>query len=232
VADGIDHDYDLVALQLNPEVDFTITSPTSASYAYSFDPRDPAAEVDVIYLYVKDLKALAAGTYSGDPNIPQRLARTWDTSGLGGLTSADYATILARDPFANGSTTIDLTRFDLQFGQTFPYQPPPQGGQPITTTGSLSYETTSTQGQTATDEYQVGISKSVETSFLGWFTNNFTSSSSTTWTSSVMQEYTVGSGQSAAASITGPSYGYTGPTDVQVYKDNIYGTFMFAWVNQ
>src|SRR5262249_44826022 len=35
--------------------------------------------------------------------------------------------------------------------------------------------------------------------------------------------------QTAALSLTGPSSAYTGPTDLQVFKDNVYGTFMFAF---
>jgi len=49
-----------------------------------------------------------------------------------------------------------------------------------------------------------------------------------TWTSKVMQQYTIGTGQSAMVSITGPAdCTYSGFQDVQVYQDNIYGTFLF-----
>jgi hypothetical protein len=236
---GIDHDYDQILVWLNPEVDFTVTSSNSSSYNYSYDPRDPANEVDWIPLTVLDWKALQAGTYASspdfDPDVVKRLARVWAPNlenGTGpGLTTADYATILARDPFASGSATVDMTRFDLQFGETFPYIPAAPGGQPATTSANVTFQTTSTQGMTATDSYQVGISESTDASFLNFFTTNFTSSSSTTWTAKTTQQYTVGTGQTAAVSVTGPPSGYTGQTDIQVYKDNIYGTFLFVFVN-
>lgn len=178
---------------------------------------------------MKDLKALEAGTYTG--NLLNIFARTWDlpTDGSGrGLTSSDYAKILARDPFANGSTTIDSTRFDLLFGSAFNYTPAACAGQPPTDTGMQGRSIVSTQGQTATDAYQTSFSESSDTTFLGFLTLNLTSSTSMTWTSKVMQQYTIGTNQSAMVSITGPSdCTYSGFTDVQVYQDNIYGTFLF-----
>lgn len=235
---GIDHDYDQVLVWLNPVANFALTSSTSAIWSYSFDQRDPANEVDVIALYVKDLKALQGGTYCCDSSIPQRLARTWaqnsdDGSGPG-LTSDDYAAILARDPFSNGQTTIDSTRFDLQSGSTFSYSPPPCGGQPDTTTYTQNYQTTSTQGQTATDTYNVKYGKSGQASFLNWLQGNatFMTQQELTWTNKWGHQTSQGSGQSAKLSITGPKdCTYTGKTNVQVYQDNVYKTFMFAFVD-
>src|SRR6266513_379148 len=224
-----------ISVWLNPAADFTLTSSTGAIWNFRFDEQDPADEVDGIDLYGKDLKALRDGTFNGDPNIPQRLARTWaqaNTDGSGpGLTSQDYAAILASDPFANGQTPIDSTRFDLEGGSTFPYQPPPCGFQPDTTVFNQSYQTTSTQGTTATDEHSVEFSLSDKGSFLGWFNANYTASQMFKWTNKWGHQVTQGSGQSAKLSITGPSdCTYSGLTNVQVYQDNVYGTFMFAFV--
>jgi hypothetical protein len=231
---GINHDYDQIIVQLNPEIDFTITSPFSASYVDAFDPRDPTKEVDAIYLTVKDLKALQAGTYNADPTVLQRLKRAWAPNladgSAPGLTSTDYTAILAQDPLANG-TTIDSVRFDEQFGVTFPYQPPPQGGQPLTVSGGVTLQTTSTLGMSATTTYATGTSVSAGVTFGNWFNTNFTKTTSTTWKTVAAQQYTVGSGQTSTVSITGPNYGYTGPTNLVIYKDNIYGTFMFFLIN-
>jgi len=228
--DGVDHNYDLILVWINPEIDYTLTSGTSATYQEAFDPKDPANEMDVIQVFVKDLKTLQAGTYRGD--LLSIFARTWadlPTDGSGrALTSSDYAKILARDPFANGSTTIDSTRFDLLFGSTFNYTPAACGGQPPTDTGMQGRSIVTTQGQTATDAYQTSFSESTDTTFLGFLSVNLTSSTSMTWTSKVMQQYTIGTGQSAMVSITGPAdCTYSGFQDVQVYQDNIYGTFLF-----
>jgi hypothetical protein len=158
-AAGIDHDYDVIRVWLNPKVNITAYTPSSLQWTgYSYDMRDPAAEMEIIPLYVYWLKNPST---IPSPYPATYLARPWDTSGLGGLTNADYAAILARDPFANPSynpNTDPNKRFDLQAGETFAYQPPPPGGQPITQTYSISYQTTSTAGQSAQDTYQVGFS--------------------------------------------------------------------------
>ena len=48
--------------------------------------------------------------------------------------------------------------------------------------------------------------------------------------SSVSQSASQTSGQAATLFLTGPNTGYTGPTDLQVYQDTVYGTFLFAFV--
>jgi hypothetical protein len=229
-ADGINHDFDIVWVWLNPKVDVTITSPTSIEWnGYSYDMRDPAGEMDIVPLYVAWLK-----TPSMIPaDVANRLARTWDTSGLGGLTSVDYDIILARDPFATNPSydPNGTSRFDLEFGQTFTYEPPPQGGQPITQTYSVSYQTTSTFGQGVQDTYQIGFS--IDTEFHGGFLGRIQvmvrDSTNFTWVNKWNQLSTQMTGQTASLSITGPAFsdGYTGPTAIQVWKDNVYGTFMF-----
>ncbi|MBZ5694138.1 MAG: hypothetical protein LAN36_02125 [Acidobacteriia bacterium] len=232
---GIDHDFDLVWVWLNPKVNLMITSPTKIEWTgYSYNLDDPAAEMDIIPLYVTWLK----NPSTIPTNVASILARTWDTSGVSGLTTADYAAILARDPFADPSYTIPpgLTtspdhRFDLQVGETFTYEPPPSGGQPITETFSSSYQMTTTSGQGAQDTYDVEFS--VDRKFTGNFGIQIgvelKSSTKTTWANKWSELTTQMVGQTAGLSITGPatSDNYTGPTDIQVWKDNVYGTFMF-----
>jgi hypothetical protein len=55
-----------------------------------------------------------------------------------------------------------------------------------------------------------------------------------TWTTSTRSSTTntLSPGQKAAFSITGPaaSDNYTGPTAIQIWRDNIYGSYMFYGV--
>jgi len=238
--DGINHDYDVILLWLNPVISVNLTGNSTGQIpGYSFDASDPANEADVVPVYVKWLKdALKTPPVPLPPGIADSLARRWavpPTDGTGtGLTANDFAQILKRDPFANGATTIDPKRFDLQAGETFAYEPPPNGGQAINQKFSLQYQTTSLLGQTATDAYQVGFS-------LGGSANvgdlndllkqTLKVAGSLTWSHSVQNQTTEILGQTATLSLTGPCFGYVGPTDVQVYQDNIYGTFMFSFVN-
>lgn len=227
---GINHDYDVILVWINPVVNLNVLSSSSAEWSgFSFDSNDPAGEVDVIPLYVKWLK----NPSTMPPGVTNALARTWakppaDGSGAA-LTPNDFAIILARDPFANGSTTIDPARFDLT-GQTFSYAPPPNGGQPLTQKLTLSYETTSTLGQTAQDQYTNSFSVQVDTSVAKFISATFKDTTTTTWTTSATQTATQTQGQTATLNLTDPTGAYTGPTDLLVYQDNVYGTFMFAFV--
>jgi len=60
-----------------------------------------------------------------------------------GLTAADYAAILAVDPFASGATAIDPNRF-LPTTFSFPYNPPLTAADPV---AALKY----TQSNTVTN---------------------------------------------------------------------------------
>ncbi|HLJ85702.1 MAG TPA: hypothetical protein VKZ53_02705 [Candidatus Angelobacter sp.] len=222
---GVNHDFDQIFIWLNPTIQIAHLNNNVIIGQGGFDPTDPTGEMDVIPLFVIDLKNLVNGTFTGDPDIPLRLSRTWAGSN-GGLTTADLNTILARDPFANGATTIDATRFTLT-GQNFNYLPPPAGGQPDKTTLMLNYVQTTMQGQTATDTYSVGTTTTVSTTFLGFLTNSMTNSNTLTWTSTFNTQNTQSTGQVSTLNLTGPPAGYTGPTNLQVFQDNIYGTFMF-----
>lgn len=224
---GIDHDLDIVLVWLNPRADFYVTSPSGANWSYSFDQRDPANGMDIIQLYISQLKDPSTIT---DPDIITRLAKTWDTSGLGGLTNADLLAIAQRDPFYNLGTTpastVDPTRFDVEGGETFSYIPPPPGGQPTTTTFTETYQTTTTQGQSATDQYTVAFTTKGSLGARQFFSANLTVTDMLQWTNKWTRQHSQSTTQSSSFSITGPPAGYTGLTNVQLYKDNVYGTFM------
>ena len=235
-ADGLDHDYDVVFVWLNPKVNVTVgvTPNTVLWNGYSYDPRDPLQDLDVVPIYVYCLKD-PTSTALGCTDVQSRLARSWDTSGLGGLTSTDLATILSRDPFASNPSYNPATdasaRYDLQQGEAINYAVAAPGGQPITYTQSAVSQATTTAGQGASDSYQVGFSldASFKGGFLGDITADLKSSNTTTWMNKWSTTDTQTVGQTAALSITGPAStdNYTGPTAFQLWKDNVYGTFMF-----
>ena len=232
-ATGISHDYDIIWVWLNPEVSLDFTGPDSMQWnGYAYDPADDANEMEVVPLTVAELKnpaLLPAGTLA-------RLSRSWDKSGLGGLTTTDYADILEADPFVanpNFNPNTDAThRFDLQNGETFSYTPANPGGQPITQTYSISTQSTTSQGQGASDTHSAGLAID-DTLSGGIFGTKVTASLKISNTYSTTNKWSTllngGSGQTASLSITGPAAtdGYTGPTTIQVWRDNVYGSFMF-----
>jgi hypothetical protein len=229
---GIDHDYDVVAIWLNPEADFIANSATTATWSYVSDPRDAADEVDYVYLSISQLVNPSTIT---DTDTLHRLQRTWAGTGQG-LTNADLLTIAQRDPFYNLHNTdpssVNATRFDLVGGTTFPYEPPACGGQPITDIFSQAYQATTTLGRTSTDSYSVTYTQSGGVDFAKWFKANWTASTTETTTNKWSSSNSSTSSIKDTFSITGPAdCHYAGQTDVQAYQDNVYGTFMFDFVN-
>ncbi len=244
--DGVDHDFDVILLWINPAVNLTITgSGTAQIPSLAFDPSDPANEVDVVPVYVTWLKH----PETMPDGVKNALARTWaaplSDGSSPGLIAADFTDILKADPFTDPNYVLTLTpgtnttadnRFDLQGGGTFAFEPPPSGGQPITQTFSLEYQATSTQGQSAKDEHTTSFSRSATANkptdkidqFLAL---SLSATNSWTWSNKVSSQTSTMTGQTASLSLTGPCVGYTGPTDVQIFQDNVYGTFMFSFVN-
>lgn len=243
---GLDYDADVIWVWLNPSANFSI-SPSTPSVpiwtGYSYDTRDPVGEMDVIGIQVAYLN----GHSSIPSNIASVLARTWApnlANGSGqGLTTADYASILAADPFASalangssytippGTATTTDGRFVLTGNQEIQYAPPPMGDGPITETYSVALTTTTIQGQAGKDTRQVGFAVDINASggFLVDFTDDLKISNTLTWTNQWSTQSTQNFGQTAALSVTGPAFtdNYTGPVEFDVYQDTVYGTFMF-----
>jgi hypothetical protein len=238
-AAGVDHDYDTIYVWLNPEVFLTVFSPVSVTLnGYGYDARDTITGMDVIPLTVGQLKGVQAIT---DPLVQERLARSWDGE-LGGLTSTDFQQILQADPFvANPSfnpNTDTSHRFELPeladgtpLDLIFNYVPAPPGGQPTTQSFSSNYSGTSVSGQAAKDTYSVGYSLDgdVQGSFFLSLKTTMAFTTTYSYTNQWSNTVTAGTSQSASFTIVPPlsTDGYTGPTALQVWKDNVYGTFMF-----
>lgn len=234
-AAGINHDYDIIWIWLNPAIELTLTGPASFNWnGFAYNPADPVNQMDVLYLYVYELKNPSLIP----PNVAARLARTWDVSGVGGLTDADYQAILAANPFAGNplyDPNMDSSgRFSLAGGRTFDYRPAGVGGQPVREDFEVTAQTSSSTTSTAQDTRSIGFSidHRVHQKFTVGFELNLRFAR--TWTSSTRSSTTntQGSGQRAALSITGPlaTDNYTGPTAIQIWRDNIYGSFMFFGV--
>jgi hypothetical protein len=228
---GIDHTQDIIWIWLNPSIKVTVFPGTAVPIrisAVAWDGTDPD-EMDVYPISVADLQSLAAGVVPVNIDIT-RLNRGW--SATGALTTADYTSILAADPFVANpqlDPSADGThRFDA-VGQTINYTPAGSGAQPIVTAYTSSYQTTTTAGMTATDSHSVGLSFSGTIPWSEFVQSKLSITTTWTWANTWGSLLTNTSTQSANFSITSPllTDGYTGPTAITVWKDNVYGTFMF-----
>lgn len=212
--DGIDHNRDQIWLWLRPML--KVTLPTTSSVTWTFDPSQT---MNIQFVFVGHLK---------DPSqMPPGVKDQLDAAGL---TTSDYAQILLADPFANGDVPVDPNRF-ATLNTTFPYEPPFAPGDPSPTFSfTATHEVTSTSTSTTTKEYTTGLTISGDTNFLQVFKTSLKADNSWTWTDENSHSDAVGSSESASVTIGGPSFGYTGPTDVAVYYDLIYKTFAFQFL--
>lgn len=211
--DGIDHDHDIIYLLLNPEIDVSFSGKNNIVWDMGY--TGPFA--DIQYVYVGWLKSPA--------KMPSYLAGTLAAHGV---TVADYQNILQADPFALGATTIDANRY-LPTNTSIPYEPPFSPGDPAPTfTYVQKNDLTNTQSASSQLAYSVGLNVSGSAGFLGLFKATMAVDGSWTWTDSFDSSSSDTQSQSALVTVGSPSYGYTGPTDYEVYYDSLFKTFMFA----
>jgi len=245
-AAGLNHDADVIWVWLNPVMSFTTPTPQSLNFTgFLFDTRDPVGEMDVFPIQVQYL--------NGHSTIPQNirdvLNRTWapllDDGSSPALNNADFAQILKADPLADPAYVVNVpagknctadARFCRTANQNLTYSPPPPGLPPVTQTFSAAYEKTTVDGQGGSDTRTLGFSTDIAASggFLADFTADIKFAHTFTWVNKWSSTTTNKAGQTASLSITGPAAAanYTGPTEFDVYQDTVYGTFMFAPVNQ
>lgn len=226
---GIDHSNDIIWVWLNPGVNISIPSPNSIVVnGYGYNAADPLNEMDIIFLYVGWLQN--PSTMPSD--VASRLARTWDTSGVGSLTTADYTSILAADPFVGNPSfnpnTDTTDRFTLAGGQNFDYEPAGAGEQPVPQSFTFTTQNISTNTMSTKDTRSVSASITAQLGAFVFFnsvTNTYTYTSTSQWTKVVTDT----TNQMVTISITPPAAtdNYTGPTAIQCWRDNIYGSYMF-----
>lgn len=209
--DGIDHDRDQIWLWLNPKIGLTLTA-TSASWTLQ-----DGQTADIQFVFVGHLK---------NPNLmPPGVAARLQTYGI---TTADFPNILSADPFANGSPAIDPARYQ-SVHTTFPYEPPFAQGDPVTTfKTTITNANTDSNSLTKENEYTLGATVQGDTGFFSLFQTEIKSEDSWTWTNSKTTGSSTSTTESASATVGGPSFGYTGPTDMGVYYDVYYKTFLFV----
>jgi hypothetical protein len=211
--DGIDHDKDRFYLWLNPMLTITIDPDNNLDWELGVD----GPTMMIQYVEVAWLK---------DPSkFPPGVKRDLDAAGL---TPADYATILDTDPFSYGKTDFDPNRF-LPTTQSFPYEPPDSANDPVpvekyTQTNTVTY----TAGHTTTVVYGVSIGGSIHVPILG----SLKLSGAFEWTDTSSSVSTLASSQSATVTVGGPAFGYAGPTDVLVYWDTVFNSWMFRFPNE
>jgi Domain of unknown function (DUF5050) len=215
-ADGINHDEDKFMLWLNPVIDISIDPENNMDWGIG---------VNGAFMNIQDVNA---GWLRDPSTLPDGLKEELDAAHL---TTDDYKTILSLDPFLSDEATIDTKRF-LLTTQAFPYEPPLNAADSaVTTTYTQSSVVTNTATKTVTQSY--GVSATVAAGFnIGIFSASTKDTASFTWTDASSNSTVEGTTQSATVIVGGPSFGYQGSTEVLVYWDRVYSSFMFAFATE
>lgn len=210
--DGINHGHDLFYLWLNPLLNFTIDHLGTITWEIGVNGQVMLVQ----YVYVEWLQ---------NPSLmPLGVAQALAAAGL---TAADYAQILALNPFSSSATAIDPNRF-VPTIHSFPYEPPTGPNDPVPTNPyTLTSATTTTDTQQV--QVQYGVSFSVSGGFDVIFKATLKLTDSFQWTNTSTSTQATGSTQQASVTVGGPAFGYAGPTDIVVYWDTVYLSFMFAF---
>jgi hypothetical protein len=205
--DGINHDEDMFCLWLNPLLNLTFDPSGNIQWTMGVD----GAFMITQYVLAGELKNPATMRIAVKQTLDQY-----------GLTESDYAEILATNPFATTPAPLDPDRFVEETILT--YEPPQHPTDPIAV---QSYTLTNSVMSTTAHSTQVDLAVSVKVSggITGLLKLGATGSFQWTYTSS--SGSTNLSSQSANATIAAPSFGYAGPTNVIVYWDTVFNTFMF-----
>ena len=237
---GINHDYDIVWVWLNPIELFTANTDTANHTTwvvwngFGYSELDQPA-MDIYPAYVGWLNGDIAMT----PSQAAPLKRAWAAgelwpSGTGpALTGpgpgTDFENIAKTDPYwqctskpASCPTAVDSTRFTLTTNQDFLYLQAPLGGQPITQTYTDSYAITNTiaQGASSATTQTFATESTFGTSSAFWISFKSTLATTNSWTTTNGWDSSLATmnGSSAFLSITGPPCNVVGNTCSPVYN--------------
>lgn len=212
--DGIDHGWDRFYLLLNPLLNATLDSQGHVAWGMG----DNGTETQPVWVYASELENPAT--------MREPVAAAFAAAGL---TTADYARILAADPFTSGVAAIDPNRFVLLSQQGMTYEPPLTANDTVgTTTLTLTADATASSEQQVQNQY--GVSASVSGGLnIAVFQASVKVTGSLQWTNTSTTTLEAGTTQTATATVGGPAFGYTGPIDVLLYWDTLYRSFMFAF---
>jgi hypothetical protein len=229
IADGVNHGADMFLLLMNPAVGAQ-TSVTGA-VGGTCGPIVGQWYMGLSGSGTEELYEIYA-QYLQDPStMPSDVAQQLQALHF---TTADYQKILSLDPFVNGSTSIDTNRF-IPTTWSFPYEPPlsSECTNGVCTCASLSNtvknelenDVGTSYGTTYTTSATIKASESFLDDIFG-LTESATANWG--WTSTATSDDITSSTQSATVAVMCPSPSYNGPTEMAVYWDTLFGSFLFV----
>ena len=221
-ADTLNHDSDQVLLFFGVNVNAAVDSAGNVTWSTDFSQIRSQGFLPQGYIVTIACLRPGSSIYSDPACVDIRNFLT-DPQGQFQLTSADFANIVAADPYADPATapqTTDTARYVLVF--SFSYLASPVQD---TTTLDLANSLGTINSQTSTYSYPVAATTSA--SYDGVSLKDPTAF---TWTNSSTSSNKTGSSpQSTSVVIVSPSAPTTSGFTLFMYQDTVYKTFMFTF---
>lgn len=231
---GVDHDYDLIKVWINPVMLFTVYNTGLSGetkigwWGYGTSALDTTAPVDIWSIPVGCLNGDFPETESACAPALQAFQRPWANnenwpSGQGpGLTQTDLNTILSADPWGKCTPNdpvvstacptytsgFVLPNFSLSNQSELPYTQPLPGGQPSTNSYGVSTTNAATQtsGSTVTNSQTFGYEiAQTGTGFFSGFSSTLSFAQTLTWSYAYSTSLTTSNTMTGTANITGPA---------------------------
>jgi hypothetical protein len=236
---GLDHTNDKIVIWLNPVAAYQITGTRVNLSGYYFDTTDNVVnDFDTVTLSVA--QCLNPSLITNNTQLNQ-LMRAWAQDEVDGsapgITAQDLLNIVKADPFSTAGYSIGTGTcstdgrycLDSNINSDIQYASPQEGGQGNTLVYSEGYMSTVTQGQGAKDTHTSSFTVDDSLTFFGIFKTDLKTTDSYTTTNQWSTTTSQAESNTIKTTIVPPSYAdnYQGPTEFQVYQDNVYGTLMF-----
>lgn len=207
---AVDHGYDQIWLWLKPKVNLHLY-PDYAKWGLSAD-----TDSRVTYVRVRELQ---------DPTNNMS-AETEQLLRDANITPEKYPQLLALNPFSSGSSAVDAKRYH-RWGSV-PYKPPPTPRDaPTSISDKFSVENSVATVDSSEVETSVGVAITGGVDFIGLAKSKLKNELAFNFKYTGKIGNSSSSTEEAGFTIDGPTHGYTGPENIIVYYDKLFGTFMF-----
>jgi hypothetical protein len=217
--DIINHDDDEIWFLIDPKMEVTVQSSVRekrVSWRFASDQTGTR----MFFAYVGDLKNPAG--------MPPSVRQTLDEAGI---TEDYYPQLLQADPFAYDSMMMPSAMFPrdrFECVTNIAYQPPREPGQgPGMLTHSVNRKEMASTTEASETSYTAGYKIMGSVNFAEIWRASLTVEGNWTWTHSTSTKLSTGNAKTDTFVISQPTTDYNGPTNVSVYVDKIWKTYVF-----
>lgn len=239
--DGINHNNDIIIVWLNPQVKVkasNLQNPLLATVSQDFESNQAFGQAQInegqpVDINVMDLAFLTVAELR-NPSIMspdgngKKIKREWAGAGQG-LSQADFDYILNYNPYWNPNTTPTPASLGSRYTwvTTIPYLPN------NTTSGFDKNKYSNTNSTTDSNTETTTITWTAEAGISKFFKAGSKVSDQLSWGQEHTNTATSTNEIQTSFSIVGPTGStWQGPNSVNVYRDNLFGTYMFTYAMQ